>query len=84
MTDGPPKTHIAADRLFTIALQRDALFCEGELEHLRHCRRCLDRLSPLVPQNMPVYQDQFIGKDLADEALKRLRDVMGLMSAGPA
>ena len=40
------KTHIAGDRLFTIAFQSDIL--EEESDHLRHCLYCRERFSPFV------------------------------------
>ena len=64
MTDRPSKTHIAADRLFMIALQKkDAPLLADELNHIQHCPRCMERFSSFIGHDS---LNQLVGKYYAE------------------
>ena len=64
MKDRPSKTHVAADRLFTIALQKkDAPLLADELNHIQHCPQCMERFSSFVGH---TGLDRLVGKDSAE------------------
>ena len=66
MTELPSKTHVAAERLFIIAVQKEAAFLEDELDHMRSCIRCLERFYSFVRHNIHASKDGSQEKDSLD------------------